>query len=469
MQILESEVKATVPPSDDVTSGSGDARFRIPRSPQFKKRLLDKEIVSIKGMEQPREKKVKRAKKISFEEQLTKADMADRTEKKKEGRRSKNKSSMNDFMITKKYAKLNLESSSSEQKRKKNKLEAGEKVKPGPQAKSILRNQQKLQSEILPIKLVLKLGTVVGSAVVQPPLHKSETVVGSATLQTSVHKSETILGSVSVQTDVRKSETVKMSITKKPVSDQKQNKPEILPSNLKTDPNPEFRPKDSGSHPISDVKSIKLIPVSSSQVMKKPIPPLAENLRKLATIRRPSIEVKQTVRKSSLENPTKPQSRTIDLLPTEIDLERIVREPGRIWSKHLRQPCKPSEESKLTLNPLDSLPSTESLKLVLSGINPVQVSVKEDERPRDPRLHSSKLINQAKPGSQSQGVSPSGSTLVSALPSQLLSTPLITVSPPALTAKPNIPHREKIARLKYFFPRENFGYGARLGYRGEGG
>ena len=415
----------------ETTSGLADSRFRIPRSPQFKKRLLDKEIVSIQGMDPAR--KIKKVKKISFEEQLTKADMADKPEK-KDGRRSKNKSSMKDFMITKKYAKLNLEIQGAK------KIKTKQKIGTAETGKHELSSQDKLSSdksrmeakvlsgsknknpEISPLKLVQKPETVVRSNVVKPAVHKP------------VPKPEPV-----VQKSIHKPEPVKVSSAKKDVSDQKPLRPE---ENMSI--KPDVKTTEALSNLNCVANPMKFTP--SGTVKKRPIPPLIENPRKLALPRRSSVESKKILpklpRKPSDDISLKPETRTSDLKPTEIDLERIVREPGRLWSKHLRQSNKPTDESKQSLNPLDSLPSTESLKLVLSGVAPGPGVSKEEERPRDPRLHSSKLINHTKP---SISIPPSVSIPVSAPPSQPQPTPQTTISP-LIISKPASTVKEKPAR-----------------------
>lgn len=437
----------------ETTSGSGDSRFRIPRSPQFKKRLLDKEIVSIKGMDPAR--KIKKVKKISFEEQLTKADMADKPEK-KDGRRSKNKSSMKDFMITKKYAKLNLEIQGIVKSKSKQKIVTSEK------GKHELSSQDKLSSnksrmetkvlsgskntnpEISQLKLVQKPETVVGTNAVKPavhkPVHKPEPTVQKPVhkpepaVQKPVHKPEPV-----VHKSIHKPEPVKVSNSKKAVSDQQPLKPE---GNMSI--KPDVKTTEALSNLNFVANPIKSTP--SGQVKKRPIPPFIENPRKLALPRRSSVESKKSLpkppRKPVDDISLKPETRTSDLKPTEIDLERIVREPGRLWSKHLRQSSKPTDESKPSLNPLDSLPSTESLKLVLSGVAPGPGVPKEEERPRDPRLHSSKLINHSK---SSISIPPSVSVQVSAMPSEPQPTPLITISPLTIS-KPAPTVKDKPAR-----------------------
>jgi hypothetical protein len=341
---------------------------------------------------------------------------------------------MKDFMITKKYAKLNLEIQGTEKSKTKQKIGTSEKGKHEQSSQEKLssdksRMETKLLSgsknknpEISPLKLVQKPETVVGSNVVKPAVHKP------------VPKPEPV-----VQKSIHKPEPVKVSSSKKDVSDQQPLRPEV---------NMSIKPDVKTTEVLSNLNCVanpmKFTP--SGTVKKRPIPPLIENPRKLALPRRSSVESKKILpkppRKSSDDISLKPETRTSDLKPTEIDLERIVREPGRLWSKHLRQSSKPTDESKPSLNPLDSLPSTESLKLVLSGVAPGSGVSKEEERPRDPRLHSSKLINHTKP---SISIPPSVSIQVSALPSQPQPTPQTTISPLTIS-KPAPTVKEKPAR-----------------------
>jgi hypothetical protein len=88
-------------------------RYKIPKSPEFKKRFLNKEIVKIvKGTDSHKsQEKVQQVKKArpaapSFEEQLHEAELIDMRTTMEKKRKWKNKSSTRDYMITKKYAKI---------------------------------------------------------------------------------------------------------------------------------------------------------------------------------------------------------------------------------------------------------------------------------------------------------------------------------------------------------------------------
>jgi hypothetical protein len=117
------EIKTLVPES---SSSSSEVKYKIPKTPEFKKRFQNKEIVKIvKGTDSHHHGKHGGGEKIrvgggaaakakpappSFEDQLHEAELIDIRrissalgEKK---RKWKNKSSTRDYMITKKYAKI---------------------------------------------------------------------------------------------------------------------------------------------------------------------------------------------------------------------------------------------------------------------------------------------------------------------------------------------------------------------------
>jgi len=98
-----SAAKGQLPPS---------VKFKIPKSPEFKKRFQDKEIVKIvKGTDSHKNYEKVRVKKLkpvppSFEQQLHEAELIDLRTTMEKKRKWKNKSSTRDYMITKKYAKI---------------------------------------------------------------------------------------------------------------------------------------------------------------------------------------------------------------------------------------------------------------------------------------------------------------------------------------------------------------------------
>jgi hypothetical protein len=87
------------------------AKYKIPKSPEFKKRFQNKEIVKIvKGSDSHKNYEkigVKKMKPVapSFEDQLHEAELIDIRTTMEKKRKWKNKSSTRDYMITKKYAK----------------------------------------------------------------------------------------------------------------------------------------------------------------------------------------------------------------------------------------------------------------------------------------------------------------------------------------------------------------------------
>ncbi len=115
------EIKKVVPES---SSSSSEVKYKIPKTPEFKKRFQNKEIVKIvKGTDSHHHSKQGEKTRVgggakakakpappSFEDQLHEAELIDIRrissalgEKK---RKWKNKSSTRDYMITKKYAKI---------------------------------------------------------------------------------------------------------------------------------------------------------------------------------------------------------------------------------------------------------------------------------------------------------------------------------------------------------------------------
>lgn len=110
-QVLPSDVASEQP----VASAT---KYKIPKSPEFKKRFQNKEIVKIvRGTDSHKgHDKAETAKKKtppvakpaapSFEQQLHEAELLDMRAKMEKKRKWKNKSSTRDYMITKKYAKI---------------------------------------------------------------------------------------------------------------------------------------------------------------------------------------------------------------------------------------------------------------------------------------------------------------------------------------------------------------------------
>ena len=87
-------------------------KYKIPKSPEFKKRFQNKEIVKIvKGTDSHKNYEKIQVKKVkpvapSFEDQLHEAELVDMRTTIEKKRKWKNKSSTRDYMITKKYAKI---------------------------------------------------------------------------------------------------------------------------------------------------------------------------------------------------------------------------------------------------------------------------------------------------------------------------------------------------------------------------
>lgn len=399
------------------------SKFRIPRSPQFKKRLQNKEIVSIKGIETVKERKgVKKVKKTSFEEQLIEAD---KVERKKEVKRTKNKSSLKDFMITKKYAKLNVDKQGTEKMKPKLVKPATVVGKPTPVKKPETVVSSKPESSKSLGKLLCK-PTSESNPTLEPkpvgelkPPEKTKTKVEYK----PPLESRTPVFS---KPEEKVSTELKLLAESKPV---KSNPRLLADPRLK---NRELKPrkpeKDGakpGSAPTAANAVPKLLPSSSFPPPSvKPVQkPILEKHLSLPPNVHPLIEGKKPVQQRPVSRPSSsrppasdkkppPALQAVEFAHTEIDLERIVREPGKLGvGKHLKPVSStgvlgitqlPRQEGPTTpavQTALDNLPSTESLKQVLSGVQPAlagtggpEPGAGTEQRPRDPRLHSSKQL-----------------------------------------------------------------------------
>jgi len=447
----------SVPVQQPVEKKDG-GKFKIPRSPSFKRRLADKQIVSIKGLDLvPRKTKAKtttgeegskkKKAKISFEEQLKQADTTERVAKKESGsssKKSKKGKGLKDFMITKKYAKLKptvkvVENKAATNSRKDDisKPHENREIKVKQQQQQIKTGSSNVKT-VSPVTKSKPSGEGESSKTKRP-------ISGSDGLKPS--KSSTTMIATPSKQHVKTPSKAKPDPKPQPAAIVRSNaasndgiefiklskpdRPIAQTSGSKSTPAKHVKSRDPRlSQPSQDLTKAQSVLPQQHSVPSGPIRrlpgPSPDKIRPNTASRsarpdknsggfRPLIEGKRAVMpppiRKSVSAPTKKLSQDTVLAPAvvktavtelpEIDFERIIREPGRpVGLKHIR-PSRSAEKPSL-----GSITTQNNLKQVLSSVSPPTAAEREetDPRPRDPRLHhSSKLKPSTQPNMESKG------------------------------------------------------------------
>ena len=303
--------------------------FRIPRSPEFKKRLADKEAVSVKGIESLDARRLsKKAKQISFEEQLK---IADKLEKPAKETRARKKSKDGD------ERKIIKPDSSKKSIKKLKKI---------PKIKASQSEIAVKEEAVLPVTSLRLEKASLAKAMTIPKIPKKEKLLpGTFAIKeprTSINHQELKLTG-KAPPDAHKGLN-KVGVGGAPLPSSSKPKSVVPPqkkstSEFKLEPKvPPVRKSVSG--PLAKeklaegvggitklVKSTSVPPATSSATTGGAVKPPGSK----TTVHRSSIEAAKADKKiGSLSSYAVKGAKAREIDPTQIDLERIIRQPSKL-------------------------------------------------------------------------------------------------------------------------------------------